>query len=172
LGFSIFIMEEKWIPIAGYEGFYEISTLGRVKRIIGATHPKVSYLKCEIVPKTGYCRITLSKLGVVKRFFLHRLVMLCFRGYSELNVDHINSDKQDNRLCNLQYITQRENIVKHTSTKKSSSIYTGVTYVKKMKKWKASLGVSYKTHHLGFFEHEIDAANAYVEALKKLTNDN
>jgi hypothetical protein len=128
-------MEEVWIPILGYEGYYEISNLGRVKRIVGVTHPKISYLKYEVVPKTGYCRITLSKLGVTKRFFLHRLVMLCFKGESTLNVDHINSDKQDNRLCNLQYITQRENIVKHTSTKKSSSQYTGVSYIKKTKKW-------------------------------------
>lgn len=165
-------MEEVWIPIVGYEGYYQISSLGRVKRIVGITHPKESYLKFEVVQKTGYCRITLSKIGVTKRFFLHRLVMLCFKGHSELNVDHINSDKQDNRLCNLQYITQRENIVKYTSTKKTSSIYTGVCYVKSNKKWGASIGVSYKSHHLGFFDNEIDASNAYLTALKKLNDDN
>lgn len=56
--------------------------------------------------KQGYKRVTLANKERVK---VHRLVALCFLGESELTVDHINGDKTDNRLSNLEYVTTQEN---------------------------------------------------------------
>lgn len=101
------------IPIKGYEGFYEIEDDGSVyslDRHDGHIYRKGKKLKNEVT-KNGYCRITLSKGGKVKRFLLHRLVYECFKGEipKGLHIHHINEQKQDNSIQNLLACTAREN---------------------------------------------------------------
>ena len=65
--------------------------------------------KCKLTgltkSKNGYLIIRVKG----KRMYVHRLVMLAFHGKSDLTVDHLNMNKQDNRLENLEYVTVVEN---------------------------------------------------------------
>jgi hypothetical protein len=87
---------------------YWISDEGRVYTDNGSTLLK------EIPHHKGYVKVDLGlKDGTRKRFFVHRLVMLCFNpidNYSELQVNHINGNKSDNSLNNLEWCTASENI--------------------------------------------------------------
>lgn len=62
-------MEEIWKDVVGYEGLYQVSNLGRIKR------DKLK--KPELINK-GYYRVSLSKDGTVRRYFVHRLVAEAF----------------------------------------------------------------------------------------------
>ena len=65
--------------------------------------------KCKLTgltkSKNGYLIIRVKG----KRMYVHRLVMLAFHGKSDLTVDHLNMNKQDNRLENIEYVTVVEN---------------------------------------------------------------
>lgn len=65
--------------------------------------------KCKLTgltkSKNGYLIIRVKW----KRMYVHRLVMLAFHGKSDLTVDHLNMNKQDNRLENIEYVTVVEN---------------------------------------------------------------
>ena len=99
---------ENWKHIFGYEGHYMISDLGRVMSIKG--EPKIlAHLKNP----RGYRIATLSKNNETKIFIVHRLVMMAFKpiaGAENLTVNHINAIRDDNRLENLEWCTQSENL--------------------------------------------------------------
>lgn len=103
-------MEENWKDIEGYEGIYKISDQGRVKRIL--PEGKENYLKGSITI-LGYNKITLSKDGECKDFFLHRLVLNAFLPNTNRSmvINHKDGNKLNNRLENLEWITQKDNIV-------------------------------------------------------------
>lgn len=99
-------MKETWKPAAGYEGLYEVSDLGRIK---GLKRGKI--LK-TVKQNNGYLQVGLYKNGKRKVFLVHRLVYSAFNGEIPpgLEVNHINDkDKTDNRLCNLNLMTHKEN---------------------------------------------------------------
>ena len=98
-------MEEVWKDIPGYEGFYEVSNFGRVKSL----HLKPKILNPK-APSHRYKRVSLSVGGVKKQHSVHRLVLLAFIGPSNLQVNHIDGDKNNNTLTNLEYCTPKENI--------------------------------------------------------------
>ena len=75
-----------------------------------------------------------------------------------LVVDHINNDKLDNRLENLQIITHRENICKDRI---GTSKYAGVSYCKINKKWRARIQINKISYFLGYFTNEKDATIVY-----------
>ena len=80
----------------------------------------------------------------------------------EFVVDHINNIKLDNRLENLQLITQRENSSKD---RKGTSVYRGVSWAKQNKKWIAQITINKKKINLGYFTIELNASKAYNLAL-------
>lgn len=162
-------MEEIWKPINGYEDRYSVSNLGRVKSIcridtIGRFR-KERILKPETTTH-GYNRVTLFKNSKHKHKTVHQLVAEAFLEYipcgMELVIDHINNIKTDNRLCNLQIVTQRQNVSRKTGY---TSIYTGVYWHKYKLKWGASIGLNGKTLHLGYYTDEVEASEAYKKAL-------
>jgi len=162
---------EIWKPIEGYNGIYEISSVGRIKsswsgkdRILIAGPNKSG---------SGYRIVRLfasTKKG--KIFAIHQLVAMAFLGHipcgHKLVINHKNFITTDNRVENLEIVTNRENCsFKHL---KSSSKYTGVTWVKEKNKWRSEIYINKKKNHLGYFVNEIDAHQAYQNALNKINN--
>ena len=97
--------KEIWKDIPNYEGLYQVSNLGRVRSL----YNKGRVLKPR-KHRNGYQEVNLSKRKIIKTKLIHRLVMLVFIGESDLQVNHINGIKTDNRLENLEYCTSRDNI--------------------------------------------------------------
>ena len=96
-------MKEVFKKIPNHEK-YEVSNFGRVKSYNRGSD---GFILKPQPHKKGYLQVTLSKR---KRFYVHRLVMLIFIGESDLQVNHIDCDKTNNRLDNLEYVTCKENI--------------------------------------------------------------
>lgn len=95
---------EEWKDIKDYEGYYQISSYGRVKNIITG-----NIIKGD-TNNFGYQRVCLY-IPVKKRFFIHRLVALHFcSGYQDgLVVNHKDGDKSNNSANNLEWVTRSEN---------------------------------------------------------------
>lgn len=96
---------ESWKDIPGYEGLYKLSNFGRVKN-------KVNYIMKIGLDSQGYQIISLFKKGEKKLYRLSRLVWEAFCGDIPVNyqINHKNYIRYDNRLENLECITQLENI--------------------------------------------------------------
>lgn len=119
---------------------------------------------------SGYLQVSLlldNKKAI--SIAIHRMVWLCFNGETgKLIVDHINNCKTDNRLCNLQIITTRDNIAKHFRQKETSSIYTGVSFSKLTKKWEAQIKENGVIRHLGHFNCAYQAYLTYQKELLRV----
>lgn len=112
-------MEEKeiWKPVRGFEGFYEISNLGRVKSLERTYKTRkgynwhVSEKFLKVVPFNGYPAVVLSKNSVCRRYAIHRLLAEAFipNPDSKPHIDHINTNTMDFRLSNLRWVTPKEN---------------------------------------------------------------
>ena len=99
--------KEIWKDIPEYDGLYRVSNLGRVKSL---KFGRDKMLKPQ-ESKCGYMHVILYKGGGVKYFLVHRIVMIVFVGESDLQVNHINGIKADNKLENLEYCTRSENMI-------------------------------------------------------------
>lgn len=109
-------MREEWRDIAGYEGYYQVSNMGRVRsltRTFKRLDGSMATYKGRILRPQGYpyYHVNLSKNNVAARPRIHRLVAQAFLPNPDgLNhVDHINCIKTDNRACNLRWCTPEEN---------------------------------------------------------------
>ncbi len=161
-------MEEIWKDVQGYEGRFLISSTGKLKSIIDN---KEKLMNGCIITK-GYLLYSLSwKLkNKTNSYTAHQLVAQAFLGHIiggyKLVVDHINDNKLDNRVENLQIVTQRENAFKTQG--KYSSKYKGVCWHKNRNKWKADININGKLKYLGSFDIEHEAHLAYQNALNNL----
>lgn len=115
-------MKEIWRDIVGYEGLYKVSNMGRVKSLA----KRVQRGFCNIVTEerlmtiqrgktkgnSWYLQVTLSKDGVQKTHKVHRIVALTFLKRKDgcNQVDHIDGNKENNRVENLRWVSQAENI--------------------------------------------------------------
>lgn len=103
-------MNEIWKDIEGYEGLYQVSNLGRVKSL-----PRKGTFERIIMPGTkagGYLCVALYKDGKVKYYRVNRLVAEAFipNPDNKPQCNHINEDVTDNRACNLNWMSSKENI--------------------------------------------------------------
>lgn len=113
-------MQEIWKDIEGYEGLYEISSLGNVRRA-----PSGRILK-QNKNSYGYSHVGLSKEGKVKMICVHRLIANAFipNPQNKPQVNHIDGNKSNNSISNLEWVSQKENIIHafKTGLRKTSKI--------------------------------------------------
>lgn len=109
---------EVWKDINNFEGYYQVSNMGRVKalkRTLSHKHSK-TYTFNELILKPnsvkgGYLQVTLNKDSKRKSKYVHVLVMEAFKGEKPIGyeVNHIDENKENNKLSNLEYLTCKEN---------------------------------------------------------------
>lgn len=123
-------MIEEWKNIIGYEGLYQISSLGNIKALTREIHTtRNDYTYIRIIPEhmmslvstdDGYLRVTLTKEGKRKSYLVHRLVAEHFipkvEGKSHIN--HLDENKTNNKVSNLEWCTIWENSIYGNRCKK------------------------------------------------------
>ncbi|MPM75891.1 hypothetical protein SDC9_122885 [bioreactor metagenome] len=111
-----FIDGESWRGITGYEGYYQVSDLGRVRSLFYSNGRKIIFNRLKLlkpaITRDGYLQVTLCVNGSKQQWSIHRLVLSTFtETRDDLQVNHINGIKSDNRLINLEWCTQSENML-------------------------------------------------------------
>jgi hypothetical protein len=107
--------EEMWKPVSGWEGLYEVSSYGRVKSLARMTSSGNRSVPERILKHNvmkGYHCVTLQYDGRVKVYRVHRLVIGAFgesQPSEEYEVNHIDGDKSNNSIENLEWVTPKEN---------------------------------------------------------------
>ena len=120
------LTKEIWKPVVGYEGFYEVSNLGRVRSVERTARfvsqkgqectrrVRARQMHCTVGKKSNRVSVMLSKCGVKKRVSVHRLVGMAFvpnpnpKEFTEIN--HIDENPQNNKADNLEWCNRRYNM--------------------------------------------------------------
>lgn len=149
---------EVYKPIRGYEGEYQVTSLGRVysqKRHMFLAAGKNTH---------GYMKVRLCMDGKGKTTLVHKLVAEAFlekhevRASEKLQVDHIDQVKTNNAVWNLRWCTSRANQLNRGLQRNNSSGFIGVSWAKRENKWRANTRIEGKVKHLGYFDDAETAA--------------
>lgn len=117
--------------------------------------------------RDGYIRIRLDR----KCLGAHRLAWFCHHGENPNGeIDHINGDRSDNRICNLRVASRSENMQNARTPRTNSSGYHGVSWCTSGKKWTAQIWKDGKRYRLGSFVSPEVAHQAYLAAKAALHN--
>ena len=160
----------EWRDIPNHEGSYQVNSQGDV-RSLDRHDSRGRLWKGQSIAqqfdKDGYKFCKIQKSGKQYTCKIHALVMAAFIGPRPegLDIDHEDRDRANNNLSNLSYQTRRQNTSRTTG---GTSKYIGVSWRKGEKKWIAHIRIEGKQICLGTFKDEVDAANAYQEALRGL----
>jgi hypothetical protein len=102
----------RWHSIPGYEGIYEISEIGHIRRMCDSHRAPDGYQKRHNTSRKGYNTTVLARDGVNRSFTVHRLVALVFIGPrpNGRQINHKDGVKTNNDWRNLEYVTCKENI--------------------------------------------------------------
>ena len=140
---------------------YDCNT-GDIRWIVNKNGVKVGAVASYLRPD-GY-----RSIGILGRKYLaHRLAWLMHHGHwPELEIDHINRDRADNRISNLRQVSKAENQFNTGIKADNTSGYRGVSYDKKRSRWYASCIVRGKNFFLGYFD-TAEEAGAVAEAFRK-----
>lgn len=122
-------MKEIWKDVKGYEGLYQVSNFGKVKSLertwfsgknscTKKTKPE-HIMKYRLAKGTGYCLLKLTKDGMEKHVYVHRLVAEAFlpNPNNLPEVNHIDGNKENNCVENLEWVTAKGNILHATKNK-------------------------------------------------------
>lgn len=118
-------MKEEWRNIKGYEGYYQVSNLGRirsVKRKLCDGKTRRGAVVKGFPDRNGYYRIVLHKEAKMHRYMVHRLVASAFidNPHNYPMINHIDEDKSNNAVTNLEWCDCKYNINYGTRTKRAS----------------------------------------------------
>ena len=124
----------------------------------------------------GYATTGLGKFTRNKRLgqvLMHRLILA---PPIEMEIDHIDNDKLNNRKKNLRICTRKQNLqnrpkMLRINGRKVSSKYKGVYWQKDISRWRARISTNGKSIYLGTFEDEVKAAMEYNKAAKRYYKD-
>ncbi len=125
---------EEWRDIPNYEGFYQASTMGRIKsldRLVNARNNHLRSHRGKIIRQTpylnGYLSVMLSVHGIHKRCSVHRLCAVTFLPNiaNKPCIDHINTIITDNRIENLRWCTLSENLLNPITVNRISKAKSG-----------------------------------------------
>lgn len=173
-------VKETWRDIPNYEGYYQVSDLGRVRsldRQVTYSNGREQFYRGRVIEGSvhkGYKETYLSKDNIGKTYKFSQLVAMAFLEHKPngmgLVVDHINGDKSDDRVENLQIVTHRANSSTcFRSNKESfSSEYTGVHWGRSNSRWVAEIHFKGNDVKLGYFTDELEASIAYQKALHRI----
>ena len=154
---------EIWKNITNYEGLYQVSNLGRVRNVKRDRQIK------PCINDMGYYRVVLTKDKKPKDFKVHRLVAIHFIDNPLNNpvINHINGDKGDNTMNNLEWVTHRENICHGFIDKNTTSKFRGVNNSRSKNSkndcWRSRISINGKNIELGCYKTQEEAYNARVK---------
>lgn len=162
-------MNEIWKPVVGYEGLYEVSSLGRVKslsrEVKNGTATRITKEKIlSIFCRNGYSSVSMCKKGVKNRPNVHKLMQYAFE-LGEGYIDHIDRNKSNNNLSNLRVVTNRENSWNYGEKGRLVGAYK--TKYNKLNPWRSRACMDGKDVQIGYFKTQIEAHRAYIEFLHK-----
>ena len=102
-------MNEIWKDIEGYDGLYQVSNKGNVRRYRKNFRYKYNrYRLLNPFLVEGYLKVGLYMNGIMQHKLVHRLVISEFKGsYEGMQVNHMNENKKDNRIENLEWVTAK-----------------------------------------------------------------
>lgn len=106
---------EEWLPVVGHEGFYSVSSFGRVRRDAPARNSYAGRILTLNAHRRGYPVVSLSSAGKSANRLVHQLVLEAFVGPRPEGwvVNHIDANRRNNYLSNIEYVTYVENAL-HT----------------------------------------------------------
>jgi hypothetical protein len=153
--------------IKGFDGLYSIDEDGKVYSHISNKYLKPALNRNE---NRGLLFVVLVKEKKNHIKYIHKLVAENYLehvpcGY-EVVVDHIDNNKLNNNVNNLQLISNRLNLSKDKKNKTSK--YTGVSWNKQKSKWVSQISIGMKKIYLGQFDCELSAYHAYTNKLRTI----
>ena len=158
--------KEIWKEIPGYPR-YEISTHGRIKSFV-RNAPTI--LKTSI-NKRGYLVVGIRRLSTSSPSKVHQLMAITYLDHNpcghKVVIDHIDGNKLNNHICNLQLITNRENCSKDS---KNKSGYVGVCYDRG--KYRVSITINKRIIALGRYTDPRKGSKVYQLAIKNIDKYN
>lgn len=158
----------KWVDIPGFEGLYRISNMGSVMSMGRMVARKGGHLvksKSKIlkgtIQESGYKAYCLRKDGKAYVLGLHRLMMISFVGPipKGFAVDHIDGDKSNNKLENLEYVSPGENNIRKLEMhdKRKELKVDGVNKDEETGEYRVSINILGRRFDLGYFKERDEA---------------
>lgn len=158
------IFDDVWIDVVGYEGLYQVNGKGEVKSLNYRNTGKKKIMRTW-KNNNGYLYVDLCKNYKYERFLVHRLVYEAFYGKipDGMEIDHIDTNRQNNRVENLRCVTHKENrnnqITKVKSRENTRKIFGKpvIQYTKDkqfVKRWECQIDIE---RELGYSQQNISA---------------
>jgi len=169
--------KEIWKDIPNYEGYYQVSNLGRVKSLRRTywckRNESYSIRKGRILKqrktKAGYYGFSLCKNGVKKTFTTHKVVCMAFLNHKpcgyKLVVDHIDCDKENNNINNLRIVTARFN---SSRNRRRNNKYQFIYWLDKRSEYMLRMTVNGSQRTIGYYKN---VSNAIIDKNRIKSNN-